>query len=340
LFARNFITKSFNEGHIMKLPRRQFLHLAAGAAALPTASRIARAQTYPTRPVHIVVGFPTGSTNDIFARLIGDCLSARLGQPFIIENRAGDGGNIGTAAVVNAAPDGYTLLQVASANAIAVTLYDKLNFNFIRDIAPIAGTNSNPFAMVVNPSFPAKTVPEFIAYAKANPGKVNMASSGIGTGTHLAGELFKTMTSVDMAHVPNHSGGQLNDLIGGQVQVVFSPLPSTIGQISSGVLRALAVTSKSRWGALPDVPTLGELVPGYEAIGWNGIGSPKDTPLEIIAKLNREINVCLTSPEIKARFVELSATAHEGTPADFGKFIADETEKWGKVIRTAGIKAE
>jgi tripartite-type tricarboxylate transporter receptor subunit TctC len=322
----------------MKLPRRQLLHLAAGAAALPVVSQIARAQAYPTRPVRIVVGFPAGSTNDIFARLIGQWLSARLGQPFIIENRTGDGGNIGTAAVVNAPPDGYTLLQVASANAIAVTLYDNLNFNFIQDIAPVAGTNSNPFAMVVNPSFPATTVPEFIDYTKANPGQVKMASSGIGTGTHLAGELFKTMANVDMAHVPNRSGAQLNDLIGGQVQVVFSPLPGTIGQISSGILRALAVTSKSRWSALPDVPTLSEFVPGYEAIGWNGIGAPKDTPVEIIAMLNREINACLTSPEIRARFTELSATALEGTPTDFRKFIADETEKWSKVIKLSGAK--
>jgi len=324
----------------MKFPRRQFLRLAAGAAALPTLSRIARAEAYPTRPVRLIVGFAAGGTADIFARLMGQILSERLGQPFVIDNRPGAGGNIGTVAVVNAVPDGYTLLFVASANAIATTLYDKLIFNFIRDIAPVAGTNSNPHVMVVNPSLPARTVPEFIAYAKVNPGKINMGSSGVGTTLHLSGELFKMMTGVDMLHVPNRSGGQITDLIGGQVQVVFSPLPSAIGQITAGELRALAVTSMSRWGAMPDVPTLSEFVRGYEALGWNGIGAPRSTPLEIIDKLNLEINLGLESPSIKARFSDLCATALAGSPADFGKLVAAETEKWGKVIRAANIKAE
>jgi tripartite-type tricarboxylate transporter receptor subunit TctC len=324
----------------MKFPRRQFLHLAAGGAALPAASRFAWAQTYPSRPVRLVVAFAAGSTTDIFARLMGQWLSERLGQQFIIENRPGASTNIGTVAVVNAPPDGYTLLMVASANASAAALYDKLNFNFIRDIAPVAGTNRNPYVMVVNPSFPAKTVPEFIAYAKANPGKINMGSSGVGTVLHLAGELFKMMTGVDMVHVPYPSGGQLTDLIGGRVQVVFSPLPGTIEQVVAGKLRALAVTSTSRWGAMPDVPTLSEFVPGYETSGWNGIGAPKGTPAEIIDKLNGEINEGLASPSIKARFADLSATALAGTPADFGKFISAETEKWGKVIRAANIKPE
>ncbi len=324
----------------MKLPRRRFLRLAAGAAALPAVSRITWAQVYPARPVRIIVGFAAGSANDIIAGLMGQWLSERLGQPFVIENRPGAGGNIGTEAVVRSPPDGYTLLQIASANAIAATLYDKLNFNFLRDIAPVAGTNRNPVVMVVNPSFPAKTVPEFIAYAKANPGKINMGSSGIGTGTHVSGELFKMMSGVNMTHVPYPSGGQLTDLVGGRVQVVFSPLPGTIEQVSAGKLRALAVTSTSRWGAMPDVPTLSESVPGYETSGWNGIGAPKGTPAEIIDKLNGEINAGLASPGIKARFADLSATALAGTPADFGKFIAEETEKWGKVIKFAGIKPE
>jgi len=324
----------------MKLPRRNFLQLAAGAAAQPALPHIARAQVYPTRPVRIVVGFAAGSTNDIIAGLIGQWLSERLGQPFVIENRPGGGGNIGTEAVVRSPPDGYTLLQIASANAIAATLYDKLNFNFLRDIAPVAGTNSNPFVMVVNPSFPAKTVPEFIAYAKANPGQIKMGSSGIGTGTHVSGELFKMMSGVNMTHVPYPSGGQLTDLVGGRVQVVFSPLPGTIEQVSTGKLRALAVTSTSRWGSISDVPALSEFVPGYETSGWNGIGAPKGTPAEIIDKLNSEINAGLASPGMKARFADLSATAFAGTPADFGKFIAEETEKWAKVIKFAGIKAE
>jgi tripartite-type tricarboxylate transporter receptor subunit TctC len=324
----------------MKLPRRKFLHLVAGAAALPTMSRVARAQTYPTRPVRLLVGFAAGSTSDIFARLIGHWLSQRLGQPFVIENRPGAGSNVATAAVVNAPPDGYTLLMIASANSIAATLYDKLNFDFVRDIAPVAGTNSNPYVMVVNPSFPAKTVPEFIAYAKANPGKINMGSSGVGTVLHLSGELFKMMAGVEMVHVPNRSGSQLTDLISGQVQVVFSPLPGTIEQISAGKLRALAVTSASRWETMPDVPALNEFLPGYEANGWNGIGAPRNTSTEIIDKLNKETNAGLGSHNLKAQFANLSAISLAGTPEDFKKFIAEETDKWAKVIKSAGIKAE
>ena len=324
----------------MKLPRRNFLHLAAGAAALPAVSRIAWAQAYPMRPVRLIVGFAAGSTSDIFARLIGQWLSERLGQPFVIENRPGAGSNVATATVVSAPPDGYTLLMIASANSIGATLYDKLNFDFVRDIAPVAGTNSNPYVMVVNPSFPAKTVPEFIAYAKANPGKINMGSSGVGTVLHLSGELFKMMAGVDMVHVPNRGGSQLTDLISGQVQVVFSPLPGTIEQISAGKLRALAVTSVSRWKTMPDVPTLNEFLPGYEASGWNGIDAPKNTPTEIIDKLNKEINAALADSGVKARFAELGASVIAGSPAFFGKLIADETDKWGKVVKFAGVKAE
>jgi len=286
----------------MKLPRRQFLHLAAGTAALPAVSRFAWAQAYPSRPVRIMVGFAAGSASDIVARLLGQLLSERLGQPFVVENRPGAGTNLATEAVVRAPADGYALLMVASANSITPTLYDRLNFNFIQDIAPIAGTNSNPYIMVVNPSLPAKTVPEFIAYAKTNPGKINMGSSGVGTVLHLSGELFKMMAGLDMVHVPNRSGGQLNDLIAGQVQVVFSPLPITVEQVRAGRLRALAVTSASRLEAMPAVPTLNEFLPGYETSGWNGVGAPKNTPAEIIEKLNKEINAGLVSPGIKARF--------------------------------------
>jgi tripartite-type tricarboxylate transporter receptor subunit TctC len=325
---------------MLKLPRRQFLHLAAGAAVLPAMPRFANAQTYPSRPVRLVVGFGAGSASDIYARLIAQWLSERLGQPFVVENRPGAGGNIGTAAVVNAPPDGYTLLMVASANAVNATLYDKLNFDFLRDIAPVAGPISNLYAMVVNPVFPAKTVPEFIAYAKANPGRINMGSSGVGSVLHLSGELFKLMTGVDMVHVPNRSGTQLADLIGGQVQLVFSPLPSTVELIAAGKLRALAVSSVLRWPTLPDVPTLNEFVPGYEARGWNGIGAPKNTPTEIIDKLNRETNAAFANPAIKTRLAELSATAFTGTPEDFKRYIAEETEKWGKVVRAANLKAE
>ena len=324
----------------MKLLRRSFLHLAAGAAALPAALRIARAETYPTRPVRIILGLAAGSAGDIFARLIGQWLSERLGQPFVIENRPGAGTNIATEVVVRAAGDGHTLLFATAANASNMTLYDKLNFNFIRDIAPVAGTDSNPYVMVVNPSLPTRTVPEFIAYAKANPGSINMGSNGVGGVLHLAGELFKMMAGVDMVHVPNRSGGQLTDLMGGQVQVVFSPLPGAIEQIRAGKLRALAVTSMSRWETMPDVPTVSEFVPGYEAIGWNGIGAPKNASTEIVEKLNREINAALADPKIKTRIADLGATVLQGSPAEFGKLIADETEKWAKVVKFAAIKAE
>jgi tripartite-type tricarboxylate transporter receptor subunit TctC len=325
----------------MKLPRRQFLHLAAGAVALPVVLRIAQAQTYPSRPVRLIVGYAPGGGTDITARLIGQWLSERLGQPFIIENRPGAGSNIGTEAAAHASPDGYTLLLVSLANATNATLYDKLNYNFIRDIAPVAGIIRVPNVMEVNPAVPVRTVPEFIAYAKANPGKVNMASAGNGSPPHVAGELFKMMTGVNMQHVPYRSGGAaLTDLLGGQVQVTFESTSSSIEYIRSGTLRALAVTTSIRSAALPDIPTLSDFVPGYEASSWYGIGAPKDTPPDIIDKLNKEINAGLADPKIKARFADLGGMALSGSPADFSKLIADETEKWGKVIQAANIKAE
>jgi tripartite-type tricarboxylate transporter receptor subunit TctC len=325
----------------MKLPRRKFLHLAAGAAALPAVSRVAWAQAYPTRPVHVIVGFPPGGTADIVARLMGQRLSERLGQPFVIENRPGAGGNIGTEAVVRAPADGYTLLLAATLNTINATLYDKLNYNFIRDIAPVACIIRTPLIMVVNPAVPAKTLPEFIAYAKDNPGKVTMASAGTGTLSHIAGELFKMMTGIDMLHVPYRGGAPaLTDLMGGQVQVYLSPLPESISTIKGGKVRALAVTTAGRSEALPDVPTVGDFVAGYEATVWFGIGAPKATPPEIIERLNKEINAILAEPGAKARLADLGGTALVGSPADFGKFIADETEKWAKVIKFAGAKAE
>ena len=326
----------------MKLPRRrQFLHLAAGAAALPAVSRFAWAQAYPTRPVRIVVGLAAGGASDIVARLMGQWLSERLGQPFVIENRPGAGSNIATEAVVRAPPDGYTLLLVAAANAINATLYDKLNFNFIRDIAPVAAISREPNVMVVNPSVPAKTVPEFIAYAKANPGKINMASAGNGSTSHLAGELFKMMTGVDMVHVPYRGGAPaLTDLLAGQVQVFFAPMVLPIEQVRAGKLRALAVTTATRSEALPDIPTVGDFVPGYEASVWFGLGAPKNTPAEIIDKLNKEINAGSRRSRRSRRGLPTSAAALAGSPADFGKLIADETEKWAKVIRAANIKAE
>jgi tripartite-type tricarboxylate transporter receptor subunit TctC len=325
----------------MKLPRRQFLHLAAGAAALPGVSRFAWSQTYPTRPVRIIIGFAPGGVVEIVARLIGQSLSERLGQPFIIESRPGAASNIATEAVVRAPPDGYTLLVVSSANAINATLYDKLNFVFLRDIAPIASIIRHPFVMVVNPAVPAKTVPEFIAYAKANPGKLTMASGGIGAATHLAGELFKVMTSVDIVHVPYRGlATSFTDLLGGQVQVAFASTVSSIEYVKTGRLRALAVTAATRSDALPDVPTVDEFVPGYEASIWFGIGAPKKTPTEILDKLNNEINAAVADPNMKVRLADLGGTILAGSPADFGKFIADETEKWGKVIRTVNIKAE
>jgi tripartite-type tricarboxylate transporter receptor subunit TctC len=326
----------------MKLPhRRQFLHLAAGAAALPVMLRIARAQTYPSRPVRIIIGFAAGGVVEIVARLIGQSLSERLGQPFIIESRLGAASNIATEAVVRAPPDGYTLLLVTAANAINATSYEKLNFNFLRDIAPIASIIRLPFVMVVNPSVPAQTVPEFIAYAKANPGKLTMASGGIGATTHLAGELFKVMTGVDMVHVPYRGlAASLTDLLGGQVQVTFASVPSSIAYIKAGKLRALAITTATRWDILPDIPTVAEFVPGYEASIWFGVGAPKATPAEIVNKLNKEINAGLDDPKLKARLIDLGGTLLAGSPADFDKFIADETEKWGKVVKFVGIKAD
>ncbi len=325
----------------MNIQRRRFLHLAASAAALPTISRVARAQTYPTKPVRIVVGFAAGGVTDIVARLMGQWLSERLGQQFIIENRPGAGGNIGTEAAVNALPDGYTLLLVAPPHAVNTTLYERLNFNFIRDIAPVAGIVRAPLVMEVNPSFPAKTVPAFIAYAKANPGKLNMGSAGNGTSPHVAGELFKMMTGVNMIHVPYRGGAPaIADLLGGQVQVIFSPTPDSIGFIRAGRLRALAVTTATRSEALPDLQTLGDFVPGYEASGFYGVGAPKNTPIEIIDKLNREINAGLGDPKMKARIADLGGTVLPGSPADFGKLIAEETEKWAKVVKFAGIKAD
>jgi tripartite-type tricarboxylate transporter receptor subunit TctC len=325
----------------MKLPRRQFLHLAAGAASVPAVSRVAWAQAYPSRPVRLIAPFAPGGSSDIIARLMGQWLSERLGQPFVIENRLGGGGNIGAEAVVRASPDGYTLLMAGGNNAINATLYDKLNFNFIRDIAPVAGIERHPYVMVVNPSVPAKTVPEFIAYAKANPGKISMASAGSGTPSHVSGELFKMMAGVDMVHVPYRSGGPaLTDLLGGQVQIMFPTTVSSIDYIKTGRLRALAVTTATRSDALPDIPTVGEFVAGYEASAWLGIGAPKATPVEIVDKLNKEINAALADPKLKAKLADLGGTALAGSPADFGKLIADDTEKWGKVVRAANIKAD
>jgi tripartite-type tricarboxylate transporter receptor subunit TctC len=325
----------------VKLPRREFLYLAAGAAALPAVSRIALAQAYPARPVRIVAAFAAGGPADIVGRLIGQWLSERLGQPFVIENRPGAGGNVGTEVVVRASPDGYMLLLVGSFNTINATLYDKLNFNFIRDIAPVAAIIRQPLVMAVHPSVPAKTVPEFIAYAKANPGKINMASGGIGSTPHVAGELFQMMTGVRMIHVPYRGAGlALVDLLAGQVQVYFVQTVASIKYIRTGQLRPLAVTTATRSEALPDIPTVDEFVSGYEASAWQGIGAPKNTPAEIIDRLNKEINAGLADPKLKTRLADLGGTVLVGSPADFGKFIADETEKWAKVIRTANIKPE
>ena len=325
----------------MKLPRRNFLHLAAGAVALSAVSRIARAQAYPTWPVRLIIGYPPGGAADITARLIGQWLSERLGQPFIIESRPGGGTNIATEAVVHAPPDGYTLLLVAPANAINATLFKKLNFNFIHDIAPVAGLIRFPNVMQVNPSVPAKTVPEFIAYAKANPGKLNMASAGNGSTPHVSGELFKMMTGVNMVHVPYRGAAlALTDLIGGQVQVMFENPLSSIEFIRAGKLRPLAVTTATRSEVLPDLPTVADFVPGYEASGWFGVGVPKGTPDEIVDKLNKEINAILSDPKAKARFAELGASPMPGSPADFGKFVADETDKWAKVVKFSGARPD
>ena len=323
----------------MKLPRRNFLHLAAGAAALPAMPRFAWAQAYPTRPVRIIVGFAAGGATDILARLLGQVLSERLGQQFVIENRTGAATNIATEAVVRAPPDGYTLLLVVPANAISATLYDNLNFNFIRDITPVASLLRVPFVMVVNPSFPAKTVPEFITYAKANPGKVKWASTGNATVTHVAGELFKMMAGVNMFNVP-YRGDPHVDLLGRQVDVYFSPMPASIEYIKTGKLHGLAVTTATRSEALPDMPTVDEFVPGYESSGWYGVGGPTGTPAEIVNKLNNEINAGLADPNMKTRLADLGGTVIAGSPSDFGSFVAAETEKWAKVVRFAGIKPE
>jgi tripartite-type tricarboxylate transporter receptor subunit TctC len=322
----------------MKLPRRKLLHLA-GAVALPALSRIAWADTYPTRPVHLIVGFPAGGLTDILARLLSPWLSERLGQQFIVEDQPGAGTNLATERVVRALPDGHTLLMATSTNAINATLYDNLNFNFIRDTAPVASIARTPLIMEVNPSFPAKTVPDFISYAKANPGKINMATAGIGSSVHLAGTLFITMTAIHLVPV-HYRNSYVPDMLAGQVQVVFSPVPTTIEQVRAGKLRALAVTSATRLQALPDIPTVGEFVPGYEASVWNGVVAPKNTPAGIIDKIYREIDAGLTDPKITARFAEVGSVPKSMTPVDFGKFIAEDTEKWGTVIRSANIKPE
>src|SRR5262245_13068567 len=325
----------------MKLPRRKFLHLAAGAAALPAVSRLARAQAYPARPVRVIVGFPPGGGSDILARLWGQWLTERLGRPFVIENRPGAGTNIATEAAVRAPPDGYTLLQISTPAAINATLYDKLNFVFLRDIAPVASLTRSAYVMTVHPSFPAKTVPEFISYARANPGKINMASPGNGTPQHLSGELFKTMAGVSLIHVPYRGDAPaLTDLIGEQVQVCFSGMVSSIEYIRTGKVRALAITTATRLESVPDIPTVGDFVPGYEASGWQGIGVAKNTPTEIVDILNKEINAALADPKIKTRLADLGGTVLAGSPSEFGNLIADETEKWGKLIKFLGIKAE
>jgi tripartite-type tricarboxylate transporter receptor subunit TctC len=323
----------------MNVPRRRFLQLAAGAAALPAAARIAFADTYPTRAVHLVAGFAAGSASDINARLLGQWLSERLGQQFIIEDLPGAGTNLATEKVVRALPDGYTFLMASSSNAINATLYAKLNFDFVRDTIPVASVARTPLVMVVNPSFPAKTVPEFIAYAKANPGKINMASPGIGSSVHLAGELFMKIAGVNFV-VVQYRNSYVPDLLAGQVPLSFSPIPTTIANIQAGKLRALAVTGETRSQALPDIPTVGEFIPSYEATVWNGVVAPKNTPTEIIDKLNSEINAGLTDPKFMARLSDIGSVPKSMSRSDFGKFIVDDTDKWGKVIRGANIKVE
>jgi tripartite-type tricarboxylate transporter receptor subunit TctC len=325
----------------MKLSRRRILHLAAGTAALSAVPRFAWAQAYPTRLVRIIVPVAAGGGVDITARLMGHWLSERLGQSFIVENRAGGGSNIGTEAVVRAPADGHTLLAVAISNAVNATLYDKLNYNFIRDITPVAGVIRVSNVAYVHPSVPAQTIPELIAHAKANSGKINMASAGNGSSSHLAGELFKLMADVNMVHVPYRGQGPaLTDLLGGQVQIMFATTPGTTEYIATGRLRALAVTTATRAEALPDVPTIGDFVPGYEASQWYGLGAPKNTPTVIVDRLNKEINAGLAEPKLKARLADLGGMVLAGSPADFGKLIADETEKWGKVVKFAGIKLD
>ena len=325
----------------MKLPRRTFLHLAAGAAALPAVSHFAWAQAYPARPVRLIAPFAPAGSTDIIARLMGQWLSERLGQQFVIDNRPGGGGNIGTEAVVRASPDGYTLLMIGSYNAVNATLYDKLNFDLIRDIAPVAPIVRFPNIMVVNPSIPSKTLPEFIAYAKTNPGKINMASPGSGSTPHVAGELFKVMTGTDLVHVPYRSvAAVMTDLLSGQVQLYFGTTASLLEYVRTGKLRALAVTIERRLDALPDIPAVAEFVPGYEATAWYGIGAPRNTPAEIIDKLNREIGAGVADPKMKARLADLDGIALTGSPSDFGKLIVEETEKWGKVVKLSGAKLD
>ena len=323
----------------MTYQRRQFLHLAAGAVVLPVASSIARADTYPSRPVHVFVGLPPGSTPDIVARLSSQWLSQRLGQSFFIDNRPGAGSNLATEAVVRAAPDGYTLLFIQAGNAINVSMYPNANFDFLHDIAPVASIGRTPFVMVIHPSVPAKTVPEFIAYAKANPGKINMASPGVGAANHVFGELFDMMTGVEMVHVP-YRGSLYPDLLAGQVQVLFGAVPALIANIQAGQLRALAVTTKEPVAALPGVPAMNEFVPGYEASGWLGLGAPRDTPAEIVNKLNKEIGAFDADPEIKSKLVDLGIIPMSTTPGEFEKFVASEAEKWAKVVKFANIKTE
>jgi tripartite-type tricarboxylate transporter receptor subunit TctC len=321
--------------------RRGFLRLAAGAAALPAVPRLARAAGYPTRPVRIICGFAAGGAPDILARLFGQWLAGRLGQPFVVEDRTGAGGNIATEAVVQAAADGHTLLLTSVGNAVNATLYEKLNYNFLRDIVPVAGISREPLAMEVQPSFPAKTLPEFIAYAKANPGKINFGSAGIGSSLHMAGELFNLMAGVQLVHVAYRgSPPALNDLLGGQIQLMFSPLPPSIGYVKSGRLHALAVTTATRSQVLPDVPVIADVVPGYEASAWYGIGAPKGTPAEIVERLNAEINAGLADPKLRAQLITLGSVPFAGTPSDFGKHMAAETDKWAKVIRAAKIKPQ
>jgi tripartite-type tricarboxylate transporter receptor subunit TctC len=325
----------------MRLRRRRFLRLALSAAVIPALARKTMAEDYPARPVRLVVEVAAGGSPDIIARLIAQWLSERLGQPFVVENRAGAAGNIATEYVSKAAPDGYTLLLSMSANAINTTVYRNLSFNFIRDIAPVSSIGTIPLIMEVNPSIPAKTVPEFIAYAKANPGKINMASGGNGSPLHVAGELFKMMAGVDMVHVPYRSEAlALPDLIGGQVQIMFGVMPASLGYVRSGKLRALAVTSAKRQPELPDVPALSEFLPGYEANGWYGVSAPKDTPPQIIETLNKQINAALADPKMRQHFTELGCGVFAGSPADFEKFIVSETDKWAKVVQFAGVKAD
>jgi len=334
------VLNRLSEAAVMKLERRKLLKFAGVVVATPMISQIARAQAYPTRPVRFIHGYVPGGSADITARLIGQWLSDRLGQPFIVESRPGAGSNIGTEAVVRANPDGYTILLVAPANAINATLYERLPYNFIQDIAPVAGLIRFPNVMEVNPSVPATTVPEFIAYAKANPGRINMASSGNGSTIHMSGELFKMMTGITMVHVPYRGAAPaLTDMIGGQVQVMFDNVPSSIEYVRTGKLRALAVTTARRSEVLPDIPTLGDFVPGYESSAWYGVGVPRNTARDIIDRLSREINAGLADPKLKAQFADLSATVIPGSPDDFGKLIAEETEKWGKVVKFSGAKA-